>query len=235
MVSLPRHRTVSDVMTRGVHVASPATPFKLVVRLIEENHVSAIPIVDQLGRPLGIVSESDLMLKEARHHVTRKVELAHLRRRRQLQAKADGIVASDLMTAPAITVVADAGLTQAARLMQEHNVRRLVVVDANGKIAGIVSRSDLLQVFLRTDEELREEIVNQLVPAVMWPVPAELVVTVLWNVVTLTGQVDRRSDAQILSRLARELDGVVGVEDRLTYLWDDTTAKPVMSMRTTAV
>lgn len=235
MVSLPRHRTVSDVMTRGVHVASPATPFKLVVRLIEENHVSAIPIVDGLGLPLGIVSESDLMLKERRHGLASKVDLVHLRRRRQLQVKADAIVASDLMTAPAITVVSDASLTQAARLMQEHNVRRLVVVDANGKIAGIVSRSDLLQVFLRTDEELREEIVNQVVPAILWPAPDDLVVTVVWNVVTLTGQVDRRSDAQILSRLVRELDGVVGVEDRLTYLWDDTTATPDSALRSTAV
>ncbi len=235
MVSLPRHRTVSDVMTRGVHVASPATPFKLVVRLIEENHVSAIPIVDQLGRPLGIVSESDLLLKEGRQELVSKLDLVHLRRRQQLRAKADAVVASDLMTAPAITVVSDVTLMQAARLMQEHNVRRLVVVDANGRIAGIVSRSDLLQVFLRTDEELREEIVNQLVPAILWPTPDELVVTVIWNVVTLTGQVDRRSDAQILSRLVRELDGVVGVEDHLTYLWDDTTVTPVPELRSTAV
>src|SRR4029077_2237843 len=66
MTSFPRHKTVSDVMTRSVHVASPLTPFKLLVRLIEENPISGVPIVDQQGMPVGIVSESDLLLKERR-------------------------------------------------------------------------------------------------------------------------------------------------------------------------
>ena len=120
---LPRHRTVADVMTTHVHVAGPLAPFKFLVRLIEENRVGAIPIVDQQGSPVGMVSEADLF-----------------------QAKAGGMVASDLMTSPPITVPSEMSLDEAARLMQERDVRRLVVVDSRGRIAGVVSRGDLVAV-----------------------------------------------------------------------------------------
>lgn len=224
MSSMPRRRTVSDVMTAHVHVAGPQTPFKLLVRLIEENHVSAIPIVDQHGIPVGIVSETDLLLKERRSELDGAQDLFHARRLRELRAKADGLLASDLMTSPPITVPATIGLAQAARLMQERNVRRLVVVDGRGKIAGVVSRSDLLQVFLRSDEELRHEVTDVLIPALMLEAPTDLRVEVRWNVVTLAGELDRKSDAEILTRTAAELDGVVGVVDLLTYRWDDSIA-----------
>jgi len=115
----PRHRIVADVMTRHVHVAGPEAPFKTLVRLIEENRVGAIPIVDQQGVPIGIVSEADLMLQ--------------------------GNVASDVMTSPATTVAAESLVSEAARLMQNRTVRHLVVVDRRGRIAGIVSRSNVLR------------------------------------------------------------------------------------------
>ena len=124
-MSLPLHRTVSDVMTSQVHVASPVAPFKLLVRLIEENRVSAIPIVDQQGLPVGIVSESDLLLKERRVELETSHDLLHVQKRRQDRAKAWGTVASDLMTSPAMTVPSDTSLGEAARLMHERNVRRL--------------------------------------------------------------------------------------------------------------
>jgi CBS domain-containing protein len=227
MTNLPRHRTVFDVMTARVHVASPVTPFKLLVRLIEENRVSAIPIVDQQGMPIGIVSESDLLFKERRSELESSHDLLHLRKRGRQRAKAKGDVASEVMTSPAITVRSDASLGGAARLMQERNVRRLVVVDARGRIAGIVSRSDLLHVFLRTDEELHDEIAGELVPALFMPPPDGLGVEVRMNVVTLTGTVDRKSDAELLVRLTKQLDGVVDVVDRLQYSWDDEDAAPV--------
>jgi CBS-domain-containing membrane protein len=113
-------------------------------------------------------------------------------------------------------------LADAARLMQERNVRRLVVVDERGKIAGIVSRSDLLQVFLRSDDDLHEEIAGNLIPSLM-PAIDPIGVKVRDNVVTLDGEVDRKSDVAILVRLTKEVDGVVGVVNRLSYRWDDTT------------
>lgn len=226
MNTLPRHRTVSDVMTNRVHVASPLAPFKLLVRLIEENRVSAIPIVDQQGIPIGIVSEADLLLKARRHELESSEDLFHLQKRRHQRVKAEGTVASEVMTSPAITVASDTSLSQAARLMEEKNVRRLVVVDDRGRITGIVSRSDLLQVFLRTDEELRDEIAGTLIPALFLSSPESVVVEVGWNMVTLSGEVDRKSDAEILNRLTSELDGVVGVVDQLSYKWDDTAGAP---------
>jgi CBS domain-containing protein len=212
-------------MTRHVHVANPLTPFKLLVRLIEENKISAVPIVDQQGIPIGIVSESDLLLKERRKELESSEDLLHIQRRRHQRAKAEGTVASEVMTSPAITVKSGTDLSQAARLMQERNVRRLVVVDERGRIAGIVSRSDLLQVFLRTDEDLRTEIAGTLIPAVLLSSPESVGVDVRWNIVTLSGDVDRKSDVEILTRLTRELDGVVGVVDLLSYRWDDSRSE----------
>jgi CBS domain-containing protein len=225
-ISLARQRTVSDVMTNRVHVASPLAPFKYLVRLMEENRVSAIPIVDQRGVPIGIVSESDLLLKERRGELESSADLLHPQERSQERAKANGIVASEVMTSPAITVAAGTSLGEAARIMQEKNVRRLVVVDERGAIVGIVSRSDLLHVFLRTDEELRNEITGTLIPALVMSAPESVGVDVRWNVVTLSGDVDRRSVAERLTRQTRELDGVVGVVDQLTHKSDDTPAVP---------
>ena len=229
-LGLPRHRTVADVMTARVHVASPLAPFKLLVRLIEENRVSAIPIVDQTGLPVGIVSESDLLLKERRLELESSRDLLHARKRQHQRTKAAGTVASDLMTSPAITVPSDTSLGEAARVMHERNVRRLVVVDARGRIAGIVSRSDLLQIYLRSDEELRDEIVRRLIPAVFLSLADAVGVEVSWNIATLSGEVDRKSDAEILTRLTKELDGVVAVVDQLRYRRDDSDIEPVQSV-----
>ena len=217
MSLLPRHRTVADVMTARVHVASPSTPFKMLVRLIEENRISAVPIVDAQGSPIGIVSESDLLLKE---NVDPISPLDLLRQRKQSE-KADGVVAADLMTSPVVTVSTDIPIAQAARVMRERNVRRLVVVDTRLRIAGIVSRSDLLKVFLRTDEDLRDEVLHKLLPAVVPTEASGIDVDVESNVITLTGRVDRRTDVEILYRLARDVDGVVNVVNRLSFRWDD--------------
>jgi CBS domain-containing protein len=217
-------------MTTRVHVANPLAPFKLLVRLIEENRISAVPIVDQHGVPVGIVSESDLLLKERRLELESSRDLLHRQKRRVERAKAAGTVAADVMTSPAITVTSDTSLSDAARLMHETDVRRLVVVDERGRIAGIVSRSDLLQVFLRSDEELRDEIAGRLIPAVLLSLADAIGVEVSWNIATLSGEVARKSDAEILKRLTTELDGVVAVVDQLSYRLDDTDMAPVASI-----
>jgi len=226
MISLRRHRTVADVMTSKVHVARPLTPFKRLVQLIEENRISAIPIVDEQCVPVGVVSESDLLMKERRQEFESEPSLLHPRRHREQMAKATGVVAAEIMSTPPITVRSDTTLPVAARLMQERNVRRLVVVDERGKIAGIASRSDLLQVFLRTDQELRDEVLSTIIPSMLIATPEAVQVLVHWNVVTLSGDVDRKSDIDILARMTREVDGVVDVVNRLRYSWDDSSPAP---------
>jgi CBS domain-containing protein len=204
-------------MTTSVHVASPSTGFKMLVRLIEENRISAIPIVDSQGVPVGIVSESDLLMKES-SDPTNAFDVLLQRKHR---AKADGVIASDVMTSPVVTVALDTPIAQAARVMRERNVRRLVVVDTRLRIAGIVSRSDLLKVFLRTDGDLRDEVLHKLIPAVVPTEACAVEVEVESNIITLSGHVDRRTDVEILGRLARELDGVVNVINQLSFRWDD--------------
>lgn len=221
MSVLLRHRTVADVMTSRVHVASPLTPFKLLVRLIEENRISAVPIVDTSGVPVGVVSESDLLLKERRTELEAEGGPLQAWKHRPERVKAGAVLAQDLMTSPAITVPTTALITDAARLMHERNIRRLVVVDQRGRIAGIVSRSDLLQVFLRTDEDLRAEVVDRIIPAILPTEGEGVAVEVRSNVITLSGEVDRRSDAEILTRMSREVDGVVDVVNLLRFRWDD--------------
>lgn len=214
--------TVADVMTTQVHLAGPLTPFKILVRLIEENRISAIPIVDHQGQPVGIVSESDLLLKERRKELDTSRDPLHRRRHEREREKAAGSIAAEIMTAPPITIPASTSLADAARCMYQRNVRRLVVVDDRGKIAGIVSGSDLLQVFLRSDDGIREEVVDQIIRTIL-PTNAESIqVDVRSNVITLQGEVDLRSDVEILEMLSREVDGVVDVANQLTYRWDDS-------------
>jgi len=181
---------------------------------------------------VGVVSEADLLLKERRHEIDTDSNVLRLRRRRMEKVKAAGLLAADLMTSPPITVHTDATLAQAAGVMHERKVKRLIVVDARGKIAGVVSRSDLLQVFLRSDEEIRAEIIDVLIPALMLNLVRPLAIEVRYNVVTLAGEVDRKSDVDILERLVGEMDGVVGVLNQLRHRWDDTVPVPLATTGT---
>jgi CBS domain-containing protein len=127
------------------------------------------------------------------------------------------------MTSPAITVAMTATLTEAARLMERHDVKRLPVVDEHGNLAGIVSRRDLLRRYLRSDADIRADVINGVLSGVLWLDPIEVEVAVVGGHVTLTGKVDRRSTANIAARLVRSLDGVVGLTDELEWGFDDTT------------
>ena len=132
-----------------------------------------------------------------------------------------GLIAADLMTTPAITTQGGATLAEAAKLMHDRGIKRLPVVDDAGRLVGIVTRGDLLQVFGRSDEEIRREIIDGVVIGDLWMDPAGLVVDVAGGLVKLSGQVDRKSDIGILTGLVRGLDGVVGVSSDLAFDWDD--------------
>jgi CBS domain-containing protein len=213
--------TVSDVMTRTVVSVNGFAPFKDIVRKMQEHRVSAVPVVDEDDIVLGIVSEGDLILKEDAdlEGEPRFLDGAHRRRDR---SKATGRIASELITAPAITIGPDATLGEAARLMHRHAVKRLPVVDPHGgSILGIVSRSDLLKVFLRTDAEIAQEIREDVIRRALWIDPHAIRVVVRDGVVTMEGQLERRSLLPIVERLVLSTEGVVAVESRLSYLTDD--------------
>jgi len=213
--------TVADVMTREVVTVDALAPFKEVVRLMQEHEVSALPVVDADGVVLGIVSEGDLILKED-PGLEGGVRLFEGRHRATDRAKAAGKLAHELMTVPVISVTPEAPLGEAARRMHRKEVKRLPVVDADGRLVGIVSRADLLRVFLREDAEVAREIREDVIRRTLWIDPATIQIVVRDGVVTMKGQVERRSLLPVVERLVASVEGVVAVNDRLSYASDDT-------------
>ncbi|MFE8947332.1 CBS domain-containing protein [Streptomyces sp. NPDC007856] len=207
------HR-VSDVMTRAVVAVGRRAPFKEIVERMEQWQVSALPVLEGDGRVVGVVSEADLLLKEEFRN-SDPDRFTQLRRLSDL-AKAGAVCADEVMSTPAVTVHADATLAEAARIMALRHVKRLPVVNAEGVLEGVVSRGDLLKVFLRPDNDLADEIRRDVVDP-LFPAPVEPVhVMVTEGVVTLTGRVQDGARIPLAARLARGVEGVVGVDCRLT-------------------
>jgi CBS-domain-containing membrane protein len=214
---------VRDVMTQEVVTVDEHASFKEVARLLTERRVSALPVLDGEGRVVGVVSEADLMPKEEFPEGPPGGRLFQGRRRREIRAKAAGDTAAELMTSPAVTIGLDAGVAEAARLLHRHGIKRLPVVDPAGPLLGIVSRADLLKVFLRADADIAREVRQQVLRRAMWIDPDTVAVEVRDGVVALTGQLERRSLIPITVNLVRGLDGVVDVVDRLSFRFDDST------------
>jgi CBS domain-containing protein len=216
-------RTVGDVMTRTVVVVEADAPFKRIVQLLDEYRISALPVVTKDGWLVGVVSEGDLLLKEERvGREDREPRVLRTRRHRTDAAKSEGTTAADLMTTPAVTTTSDATLPEAARLLHRYHIKRLPVVTSTGVVEGIVSRADLLRVFLRTDDEIRREVAADVVERTMWIEPDTVRVSVAAGVVRLEGQLEQKSHVPILVKLVRAVDGVVDVDDRLSHEVDDT-------------
>jgi CBS domain-containing protein len=205
---------VSDVMSQTVAAVGRRAAFKEIVQLMQDWKVSALPVLEGEGRVVGVVSEADLLPKEE-FRDSDPDRATQLRRLDDL-AKAGGLTAEDLMTSPALTVRADATLAQAARTMAHAKVKRLPVVDDVGMLQGIVSRADLLKVFLRDDEEIAEEGRREVV-AYLFPAPGSAVqVEVRNGVVKLIGHAPETSLVPVAARLVRAVEGVVDVEFELT-------------------
>ena len=204
---------VRDVMTRDVAVVGSDAAFKEIVRILHERKVSALPVVDGGGQVLGVVSEADLLHKEE-FRDSDPDRYTQLRRLSDM-AKAGSVTAGELMTRPALTVTADATLAQAARTMARARVKRLPVVDTDGRLEGVVSRVDLLKVFLRDDEDIAEEVRREVV-AYLFPAPGSAVRgNVLDGVVHLGGRIRDESLVPAAARLVRAVEGVVDVEFEL--------------------
>lgn len=212
---------VRDAMTHPVVTVTTGIAFRRIVELMCENSVSGVPVVDGSGQVLGVVTEGDLIVKEHRpNHVKVRTPFGSSDDQHERRRRVDGLVAGELMTSPAVTVDADADLRVAARLMTMYAIGRLPVM-RDGKIVGIVSRSDVLNVFLRPDDEIRSQILEDVVAhRVLEDVP-DLAVVVESGVVTLRGVVPRRSTARLIVFHVDRLDGVTKVVDKLAYRLDD--------------
>lgn len=214
---------VRDLMTADVVTVRPTTPIKDAARLLVEHRISGMPVVDG-GRVVGVISEGDLIVKE---HGADPVERRPLARifgdspetRAQL-AKIVALTAGDAMTAPAITISADALVAEAAATMMRRGVNRLPVVDGD-ELVGVVSRADIVRAFVRTDEELAEAIREDVLYKTLWLDPSLFEVVVTKGKARIRGQVERRSEADVIERIAMMVPGIVGVESELTWTLDD--------------
>ena len=210
--------TVKHVMTTRVVSVTTNASFRTMAAALREHRVSAFPVLDDDGKVIGVVSEADMLAKEALNSEPQGVPgmVAGLLRHKEHE-KARGITAGDLMTRPAVTVTADDTPERAARLMYARKVKRLPVVDANGHLIGIVSRSDLLAVFDRSDAEICKEITDDIMLNQFLVDPSTLHVTVENGVVTLSGVPEVSSVGHDLVQQARHVQGVVAVRDRFDY------------------
>lgn len=209
-------RTVREVMTTDVVSVHPDDPFKAVVQVLAKRGVDAAPVVDDKGRLLGVVSGSDLTCHD--EQVPPLPSLLHKQVRRHAK-KARGRTARELMTSPARTLGPDALIADALHDMGHHRVGRLVVVEG-GKVVGILTRSDVLKVYLRSDEELQREVEQVVAQSISCP--SDVTVTVGDGVVHLRGWVERTSCSWAACSAARAVPGVVEVDDALTSEVDDT-------------
>jgi CBS domain-containing protein len=213
-------RTVGEAMTREVLTVHPDTPFKQLAELLVEHRIDGLPVVDERGTLQGVVSGSDLTCHE--ESAPSLVEFVrHARTARTHAKKARGRTARELMTAPARTVPPEAGICDALALMGRAKVGRLVVVQ-DGRVIGMLTRSDVLRVFTRNDEQLAREVEDRVRQALAG-VRSKVHVAVADGVVHLRGDVERASSACAAAAAAAGVVGVVDVEDDLHAEVDDLT------------
>ncbi|AWN30580.1 MULTISPECIES: CBS domain-containing protein [unclassified Streptomyces] len=219
------HRMVGDLMTTAVVSVRRDTGFKDVAEHLAEHDITAAPVVDDQGRPIGVVSEADLLRKqESQTDPGGHLTAANLRPAER--AKAHALTAEELMTSPAVTARPQWSVVEAARTMAHHHVKRLPVVDEAGRLVGIVSRGDLLHVFLRRDLTIRQEIMADALTRTLGLDPGTVIVQVTDGRVTLSGTVPQESLIPIAVRLSESVDGVVDVTNHLRAEADATAGTP---------
>ena len=225
-------RKVRNVMTHEVITVDEQAPFTEMVRRMAVYKVSALPVVNDDGRLVGIVSEADLLHKEEYQDQEDDRHWLETRRERVARAKAVGRRAAEVMSKPVVTIDPEATVAEAARRLARHRIKRLPVVDEHGKVVGIVSRADLLRLYLRDDEAIHREIVDEVLLRALWIDPTTVLVKVDDGVVTLAGQVERESLVPMMVHLTRTVPGVVDVVNRLSFqVPDERPGPPILSVR----
>lgn len=216
---------VRDVMTVNVAAVGQSATLKQVAQLMVEREISGVPVINSERRVVGVISEADIIVKAAS-----RPESAGVLGRFFAPEAADprhlaATTAGQAMTAPAVTIDADQSVAEAARLMVEHKVNRLPVL-VDGKLAGIVSRADIVRAFTRSDQEIWEELRNEIIPTKLWIAPQELDVTVTGGQVKVAGRVTTRTEVDLVEAFAWRIPGVVSVDcSELTWEADDRAAR----------
>ena len=215
-----RHYQVRDVMTTGPMTVTPATPLKNVADILVRGRIGVVPVLTPQGRVAGVVAEGDLLRKEQLQRDPDGQHSAHLpyRIRRDI---ATAETAGELMNRYPATAPADTSAPEAARLMDRHETRSLLVTSEDGRLLGVVTARDLLRVFLRPDVAIKAEISRDVLSRYLGANPALVQVDVTDGVVRLAGELERKSMLPAMLRAVRAVDGVVDVESQLGYAIDD--------------
>ena len=219
---------VREVMTEDVLTIGPEAPLKDVAKILVEHGVSGLPVCDIEGHVVGVISEGDILYKEhdpAEGRVGGPLGwIVDGNPNYRGAVKAQAVTAGTAMTAPAVTIPPYESVAQAARIMCERRVNRLPVVK-DELLVGIVTRADLVRAFTRTDAEIERELREDVLARTMWVEPGRVELEVRNGVATLTGRLHRRTDAELLGRLAARVPGVLSLVSDVGWELDDTTRK----------
>jgi CBS-domain-containing membrane protein len=220
-----RQHEVREVMTADPVTVTPATPLKYVADILVRHKVSAVPVLSPLGQVVGVVTETDLLRKEQLRRDPDGWHAMHLsyRERRDI---ATAETAGELMSTSPATVRPGATVAEAARLMDQYGVTCLPVADESGKLIGVVGPRDLLRVFLRPDDEIRAEVINDVLAGYLATNPALVKVEVADGVVRLSGELERKSMLALIWPAIRDIEGVIDAEGELGYAFDDDVTLP---------
>ncbi|WP_431964894.1 CBS domain-containing protein [Actinacidiphila sp. bgisy160] len=208
---MPHRRTVGDVMTEDVVTLRTDTPFQEVAALLDANDIAAAPVVDDDGAPVGVVSASDVL----RHETGMPDPQGQDGDDERVWDKARARTAGALMSSPVFTARAHWTIPRAARELRRRHVKQLPVVGDDGLLAGIVSRSDLLDIFVRSDIEIRGEIEQDVLGRILGLEEGAVAVEAQDGTVTLRGHVPEPRLIPVVVGLCQGIEGVVAVDARL--------------------
>jgi CBS domain-containing protein len=228
---------VEDVMTKDPITIGPKTPLKDVADILVAKGISGLPVVGVAGEPLGVISEADLLVKAAGPEPEARGPfgwrwLLHGVPNDESRPKLATRTAGEAMSSPAIRIRPDCSVAEAARLMIDKQVNRLPVVDDYGRVTGIVTRADLVRIYSRSDQQIRREIQQDVVAGLLWIDPARVSVVVIRGDATLSGQLDTKTDAELLPRLVERVPGVVSVTSELSWPEDEQQGSRLRRNRT---
>jgi CBS domain-containing protein len=212
---------VKDLMTPDVVAVRPDTSLKEVARTLAEHGISGVPVVSERDQLVGVVSEADILFKEHGSEPRSRL-LDWLDGNSGDREKLAARTAAEAMTSPVLTIGAHTDVSEAAREMTERGVNRLPVIDWSGALVGIITRADLVRAFARTDDEIEKEIRSDIVKGTLWIDAGALDIDVQRGEVVLAGELERRTDAELLERLVSRVPGVVSVRDSVAWRDDDT-------------
>ncbi len=200
-------------MTEAVQSVTPGASLREAATVLVEHRVSGLPVVDDLGEVVGVLSETDIVMK-ASGGTEQTGYLAWFFGSDLTGEKVAAETVSQAMSSPAVTITPERTVHEAARIMIEERVNRLPVV-RDGKLVGILTRSDIVRAFTRTDAELAGEIQEDILRRTFWAEPGSISVAVSDGRVTLTGEVETEADREMLPLFVSRVPGVVAVSTDL--------------------